>query len=161
MHHVCASAPVLFELTNKFQDQNVSVQLPPYPYAVQLVAQFETFMAYEYHWYMRQDFHTGLEMTYRSPNAARSRDRIWLSKLLAVLALGESFNSYSAPLIDLTQKSSDTHDATKPFYLPGTRFFEQALSLFKMPTEEPDVQHVEALNLIVSSVSRLSMEDSG
>ncbi|KAF2008429.1 hypothetical protein BU24DRAFT_497895 [Aaosphaeria arxii CBS 175.79] len=133
--------------------ENVSIQLPPYPYAVQLVSQFETFMAWEYHWYCRKEFHSSLEGTYRCPDSARSRNRIWLCKMMAVLALGESYNSYEPPLIDLSQASEKSHRPgqdkdTRDSYLPGLRFFEQALSLFKMPSEEPDIQHIEALNLI-------------
>ena len=109
-------------------------------------------MAYEYHWYLRREFHSALERTYRSPDSEQSRNRTWLSKLLAVLALGESFNSYEPPLIDLTQDVHMTRreEDAKASYLPGANFFEQALSLFKMPSEEPEIGHVEALNLIVS-----------
>jgi proline utilization trans-activator len=114
-------------------------------------------MAWEYHWYRRQDFHTTLEATYRSPDSPRARNRIWLCKVMAVLALGESYNSYEPPLINLSQTpetsvlSAEKSNTRNP-YLPGVRFFEQALSLFKMPSEEPEIEHVEALNLIVSSV---------
>lgn len=109
-------------------------------------------MAYEYHWYLQRAFHSTLEATYRSPDSAEARNRTWLCKLLAVLALGESFNSYEPPLIDLSQAADHLvqAEATKDSYLPGARFFEQALSLFKMPSEEPEIEHVEALNLIVS-----------
>lgn len=145
-----------FPYTHNTVGDNVSIQLPPYPYAVQLVSQFEAFMAWEYHWYRRQDFHTTLEATYRSPDSPRARNRIWLCKVMAVLALGESYNSYEPPLINLSQSAeastlSVEKNVTRNPYLPGVRFFEQALSLFKMPSEEPEIEHVEALNLIVSS----------
>jgi proline utilization trans-activator len=116
-------------------------------------------MAYEYHWYLRREFRSALEATYRSPDSAKTRDPTWLSKLLAVLALGESFNRYEPPLIDLTQAADHTSclaqaEATRDSYLPGARFFDQALSLFKMPSEEPEIEHVEALNLIVSIATK-------
>lgn len=112
-------------------------------------------MAFEYHWYLREDFHSALEVTYQSPGSARARNHTWLCKLLAVLALGESFNGYEPPLINLSRDAEDSPGSaqaqdTKHLYLPGARFFEQALSLFKMPSEEPSIEHVEALNLIVS-----------
>jgi hypothetical protein len=118
-------------------------------------------MAYEYHWYLRREFRSSLETTYKSPDSARSKNRIWLCKLLAVLALGESFNSYEPPLIDLNHASEDNADSVhlrdnRETYLPGVRFFEKALSLFKMPSEEPDIEHIEALNLIVSNYSPCS-----
>ncbi|KAH7029793.1 proline utilization trans-activator [Microdochium trichocladiopsis] len=133
---------------------SIAIQLPPFPYATQLVQQFESYMGYEYHWFLRREFHATLEETYRFPDSPRSRNRIWLCKLLAVLALGESYNSHKPPLIDLTVGRSCARDREGPSehaktpYIPGAEFFEQALSLFKMPTEEPSIEHVEALNLI-------------
>jgi proline utilization trans-activator len=113
-------------------------------------------MAYEYHWYLRQEFRASLESTYRSPDSSRSKNRIWLCKLMAVLALGESFNSYEPPIMTLSQNTELSSEegrskGSQVSYLPGVRFFENALMLFKMPSEEPDIEHVEALNLIVSS----------
>lgn len=132
----------------------VTVKLPPYPYALQLVKQFETYIGYEYHWYLLSAFHAGLEATYRQPHSVHARDRIWLCKLLTVLALGESYNSCPAPSIhiheDKRQEEVDCMENTLPPILPGAEFFEQALSLFKIPSEEPTIAHVEALNLIVS-----------
>ncbi|TPX15852.1 uncharacterized protein E0L32_000186 [Thyridium curvatum] len=133
----------------------LGLKLPPYPYALQLAGQFETFIGYEYHWYLRNTFHTGLETTYRNPQAAESRDRIWLCKLLTVFALGESYNSFNAPSIEIADNachSDDQHDqgaaGSRPPSPPGAGFFEQALALFKIPSEEPTVAHIEALNLI-------------
>lgn len=134
-----------------------TIKLPPYPYAVQLVNQFETFIGYEYHWYLRNSFHAGLESTYRTPHLVESRDRVWLCKLLTVFALGESYNSFNAPSIELADdaRHGDQNSLgvvnTRPQSPPGASFFEQALALFKIPSEEPTVAHVEALNLIVSS----------
>lgn len=131
----------------------VTIKLPPYPYALQLVHQFETYIGYEYHWYLLGPFHTGLESTYRQPQSAHARDRVWLCKLLTVLALGESYNSCHAPAIEVMedgQQHSVPTGTKVTSTLPGADFFEQALSLFKVPSEEPSVAHVEALNLIVS-----------
>ncbi|ETN38206.1 uncharacterized protein HMPREF1541_06237 [Cyphellophora europaea CBS 101466] len=129
----------------------VTIKLPPYPYALELVSQFETYIGFEYHWYLLRPFHEAVESTYRAPLAADSRDRIWLCKLLTVLALGESYNSYHAPSIEVTdgglQQSATSH-ASQPASLPGADFFEQALNLFKIPSEMPTIAHVEALNLI-------------
>ncbi|KAL2417445.1 hypothetical protein ABEF91_006508 [Exophiala dermatitidis] len=132
----------------------ITIKLPPYPYAVQLVNQFETFLGYEYHWYMCNSFHAGLEMTYRSPHAVGSRDRIWLCKLLTVFALGESYNSFNAPSIELVDDARRNNEGELELARivsqspPGVALFEQALVLFKIPSEEPTVAHVEALNLI-------------
>lgn len=71
---------------------------------------------------------------------------------MTVFALGESYSGFDAPTIELAERSgisnqeSITNDSTTVL---GAEFFEQALRLFKMPSEEPDVAHVEALNLMV------------
>jgi proline utilization trans-activator len=133
-----------------------TIRLPPYPYAVQLIDQFEAFIGFEYHWYRRSLFRQRFETTYRENNSSQARDRLWLCQLLGVLALGESYNSLGAPLIEVAEEGSrgggdvgnSGPDATP---LPGAGFFEQALSLYKTPLEEPSVEHVQALNLIVRS----------
>ncbi|RDW78728.1 uncharacterized protein DSM5745_05580 [Aspergillus mulundensis] len=150
-------------LTSSLQALNVAIQLPPYPYALQLVQQFELYMGYEYHWYLRRDFHSALQATYRCPQSAQSRSHTWLCKLLAVLALEESFDVYGPPpLIDLNPDQGSICNSSSRVlrrgqgksvdgpssYLPGAGFFEQSLSLFRMPSEEPHIGQVEALNLI-------------
>jgi proline utilization trans-activator len=140
------------------------VKLPPWPYANQLVQQFELFVGHDYHWYRRTEFHHKLDTAFRDPQSPYVRDRVWLSQLFVVFALGASYFSCIAPSIELYDnnnsghsdgESSDgysyeTHDTVSP--VPsGAEFFEQALKLFKLPTEEYHVSHVEVLNLMVGS----------
>lgn len=136
----------------------VTIKLPPCPYAVQLVQQFETYIGYEYHWYLHRPFHADLDSTYRQPQSVHARDRLWLCKLLTVLALGESYNAYHTPSIEIMENGNDqplpTH-VVPPVTPPGATFFESALDLFKVPHEEPIAAHVEVLNLIVSCLNKM------
>ncbi|KAH7125232.1 fungal-specific transcription factor domain-containing protein, partial [Dendryphion nanum] len=125
--------------------------LPPYPYAIHLVDQFEDYIGYEYFWYLRREFRTRLESTYKHPQSASSRDRTWLCRLLVVLALGETYNSTVAPSIEFrddapSQRSNRPLVSAQP--PPGVAFFEQAMLLFKTPFEEATTDHVEVLNLM-------------
>ncbi|OAL53100.1 hypothetical protein IQ07DRAFT_641511 [Pyrenochaeta sp. DS3sAY3a] len=136
-----------FSLPSDQQTTNITLKLPPYPYAIHLVNQFETYMGYDYHWYLRQSFRTRLDVTYTNPRSDDSKDRTWLCRLLVVLALGETYNSKVAPWIDLGDDNTSTDDrTTRP--PPGVAFFEEAVSLFKAPFEEAGTEHVEALNLM-------------
>jgi proline utilization trans-activator len=95
-------------------------------------------------------------LTYHDKTCAESRDRVWLCRLLAVFALGETYITTPTPEIylspDLSQEAClDHRDMAKTTTTPGTEFFEQALMLLKIPFEEPTIEHIEALNLIVST----------
>lgn len=144
-------------LTN-MKASNITIKLPPYPYAIQLVSQFEAYVGFEYHWYLRQTFRQKLDDTYKDSSSLRAQDRTWLCQLLCVLALGESYNSHEVLSIQVTDydvigdPNSET-DGKYSFKPPGTTFFEQAMSIFKMPSEHPTMDHVQALNLIVGSQS--------
>ena len=136
-----------FSLSSDKDAVNVTLKLPPYPYAIHLINQFEAYMGYEYHWYLRQTFRRRVESTYSEPQHESARDRTWLCKLLVVLALGETYNSKGAQWIDLSgPASAQVPQPTAP--PPGVELFEQAMSIFKTPCEEVSVDHVEALNLI-------------
>jgi proline utilization trans-activator len=96
-------------------------------------------------------------LTYHDKTCAESRDRVWLCRLLVVFALGETYTTTPTPEIYLSPDRSqeaclDHGDTTKTTTTPGTEFFEQALMLLKIPFEEPTIEHIEALNLIVSTV---------
>jgi hypothetical protein len=71
--------------------------------------------------------------------------------LLAVFALGESYNVGPPPEIRLGRVSEQDEDnlvdSRRP---PGTEFFEQAMSLLKISHEDPTIDQIMALNLIVS-----------
>ncbi|CAG9951973.1 unnamed protein product, partial [Clonostachys rosea f. rosea IK726] len=84
-----------------------------------------------------------------SPTSPQAKDRIWLCTLLAVFALGESYNVGPPPEIRLGRVSEQDEDnlvdSRRP---PGTEFFEQAMSLLKISHEDPTIDQIMALNLI-------------
>lgn len=63
-----------------------------------------------------------------------------------VLALAQTFASDE--IRDDVEPSSDERDAST-LLPPGSALFEQALQLFKSLPEEPELEDVETLNLIV------------
>lgn len=128
-------------------DSPLSFKLPPYPYTLYLLDQFNTYIGHDYHWFLQRRSREQLDITYSNPNAAESKSRIWLCRLLVVFALGESYNSARTPHIRL-DSNIYSDDYTSP--PPGTEFFEYALMLLKVPYEEPTIEYVEVLNLIVS-----------
>ena len=119
---------------------------------------------------MRKRFHDRLSLTYSNP-ASQADDRNWLCIVSVVLALAESWNhsrayvgsslagavtteslqnwksgqSIQSGTVNESTSISDT--PTPP--PPGSELFEQALLLLKLSLEEPVVEYVQALNLIV------------
>lgn len=133
----------------------MTLKLPPYPYVMHLVNQFEAFLGFEYHWYLRRSFYQRLEATYTNKQSGQSRSRAWLCSFLVVLALGESFDSKLPPAIEVMDDSdtlgySYNKIVTSSSSPPGAQFFDQAMSLWKLRYEEATIEDVEALNLMVS-----------
>ena len=131
----------------------MALELPPYHYAIHLVDRFETFLGSDYHWYLRKKFRARLEKTYQDLTS-QAIDRNWLCRLSVVLALGESFGERAPSLVldgeNISPQEALSSNATaRAPTVPGHELFEQALLLFDLPFEEPTVEHVESLNLIV------------
>ncbi|KAF5008355.1 hypothetical protein FDECE_5398 [Fusarium decemcellulare] len=143
-----------FPLAYDTSQPQLSLYLPPLPYAIHLLDQVEIYMGHDYHWFLWKDFKERMHSTYKRPESSESRDRLWLCKILVVFALGETFVRHRAPAIHLG--SNPHHDrglgdeasyaALSPS-APGAKFFEQALALLKLPFEDPTVEYVETLNL--------------
>ncbi|KAJ0419925.1 fungal-specific transcription factor domain-containing protein [Aspergillus carlsbadensis] len=125
-----------------------SFKLPPYPYALILFERFNTFVGHDWHWFRKETFRRRLDLTYRDPRAEELKDRIWLCRLLCVFALGESYTSESAPEVRLGDGDGGGEDMGIARRVPGTEFFEQALTLLQVRHEDPSVDQVEALNLV-------------
>ncbi|OKL63836.1 hypothetical protein UA08_00772 [Talaromyces atroroseus] len=126
-----------------------SFKLPPYPYALALLDQFDVFLGHDFHWFLRKSFRRRLELTYRNPDSPQVKDRVWLCTLLVVFALGESYNVGRPPEIRLGQvvvPGENGSSVSGP--PPGTVFFEHALALLKVRYEDPTIDQIEALNLI-------------
>ncbi|KAH6876324.1 fungal-specific transcription factor domain-containing protein [Thelonectria olida] len=144
-----ASTYEYFRLTFDTAHQPISLTLPPYPYAHHLLDQMEIYMGHDYHWFLWRNFRERLELTYKSPESQEVKDRLWLCRMLIVLSLGETFVNYHTPVIHLDPTSSPSNDGSSSGTPspPGTTFFEQALTLLKLPFEEPSLEHIEILNL--------------
>lgn len=145
-----------FRLTLK--EPKVLVKLPPHSYALYLIGQFESFMGFDYHWYQKKRFRARINALY-DPSQSQAIERTWLCCFSVVLALGDSYNDSVAPsfLIDnRTGFSTDDSGTTNLEQLPprGIEFFKQGLLLLRPSYEEPTIEQVEALNLIVSMLLR-------
>ncbi|KAF2021036.1 hypothetical protein BU24DRAFT_487536 [Aaosphaeria arxii CBS 175.79] len=133
------------------KNPSLSIKLPPYPYALVLLNQFDVFLGHDWHWFLRKTFREKLNVTYQQPFSDEASDRTWLCRLLVVFALGESYNSGQPPEIHFLPDGSHASHSfpdreSKP--PPGTQFFEQALALLNIRHENPSIDQVEALNLI-------------
>ena len=118
-------------------------------------------MGSDYHWFLHNSFRKQVEMLYQDPCSPYAKDKIWLCRLLTTLAIGKSYVPNSPLVIRFDGSDRNTDDAdingikhgtntTRSTTPPGTELFEQALDLLHIPYEEPQIEHIEVLNLIVS-----------
>lgn len=150
----------LFERSARFTtharlETRVCVKLPSHSYALYQISQFESFIGSDYHWFRKQRFREKMEAAYHT-SQSQAVDRIWLCCFSIVLALGESYNDNTSPSFILgdniginheSQKSGQDDQGVAP---PGIELFKQGLRLLKLAYEEPTIEQIEALNLIVS-----------
>ncbi|KAL4935294.1 hypothetical protein BDV06DRAFT_132139 [Aspergillus oleicola] len=140
-----------YHLDSDASNPPCSFRLPPFLYALILVDRFAVFVGHDWHWFRRETFRRRLDLTYKDPKASEVRDRLWLCRLLAIFALGETYNSEPAPEIRLGSESpveTARHGQEVVRPAPGTAFFEQALILLNVRYEDPSIEQVEALNLV-------------
>lgn len=136
------------------QETRVFVKLPPHSYALYLLGQFESFIGSDYHWYRKQRFRDKMEAAYHT-SQPQSMDRTWLCCFSVALALGESYNDSTSPSFLLQDNIGVNHDGqlgdeSQGVAPPGIELFKQGLLLLKPSYEQPTIEQVEALNLIVS-----------
>ncbi|KAJ5101590.1 hypothetical protein NUU61_003812 [Penicillium alfredii] len=139
-----------YQLDHDTSSTPCSFKLPPYPYALILLDRFSVFVGHDWHWFRKRTFRRRLDLTYKDPRAKELKDRTWLCRLLIVFALGESYNSESAPEVRLLGDEDDARDAlvdAKEGVVSGIEFFEQALTLLQVRFEDPSIDQIEALNL--------------
>jgi proline utilization trans-activator len=112
--------------------------LPSRAYARLLVRTVINFIGRDYHLLRERLFFTEVDQIYDDPQSA---DSISLCRLFVVLALGELY----------LKRSGSIEGGGKA--VPGTTFFLQAVSYFEEHYEEPDVEYIETLLLLVSMSS--------
>ncbi|EPE07154.1 zinc c6 transcription factor [Ophiostoma piceae UAMH 11346] len=140
-------------------EPEVTLRLPPRPYAVHLLDVFEEGFC-DYHFILRNQFRQRLLLTYQDPRS-QARDRIWLCRVSVVMALAEAWNSGRKEGEPSTRQQSRSPEQnakrvsfpegsqpTSTDLPPGAELFEQGLYLFRSPLEEANIEHIEALNLI-------------
>ncbi|KAM0435903.1 hypothetical protein ACHAPT_002795 [Fusarium lateritium] len=136
-------------LKSDFHQSEVSVKLPPKPYALRLLDIFEDIFC-DYHWFLRRDFRERLSLTYSHP-ISQSGDRNWFCRVSVVLALAQTFvySEVSSPEAERPRSGSHSEGFRALTLLPpGSDLFEQAVLLFKTSSEEPILEDIEALNLM-------------
>ncbi|KAM6518616.1 hypothetical protein FSOLCH5_007379 [Fusarium solani] len=140
-------------LKSDFHQPEVSVKLPPKPYALRLLDIFEDIFC-DYHWFLRRDFRERLSLTYSHP-ISQSGDRNWFCRVSVVLALAQTFvysgaSNSSEGERPTSGSGSQGADSSRTLTLlpPGSDLFEQAVLLFKISSEEPILEEIEALNLM-------------
>ncbi|KAI8659161.1 Zn(2)-C6 fungal-type domain-containing protein [Fusarium sp. Ph1] len=134
---------------------NITFQLPPYSYAMQLMTRAEQEFG-DYHTFLRKEFWKRFHATYRG-DECETNDRNWLCRLSLVLALAEANTTTRRPIqvtpddgvVEAFPTAGGTalEQETAPILSAGVELFEQGLILLKVAYEEPTVDDVEALNL--------------
>ena len=51
---------------------------------------YAVFIGHDWHWFKQETFRRKLELTYKDPKVKELPDRLWLCRLLVVLAQGET-----------------------------------------------------------------------
>jgi proline utilization trans-activator len=139
----------------------MSLKLPSFPQTKFFLDTFDLIMGSDYHWFQHDTFRKQVQMLYHDPSGPYARDRIWLCRLLTTLAIGQTYVqdaplviSFDGPQLDneklavsVSSSGTNVRRSTTP---PGTDLFEQALNLLHISYEEPRIEHIEVLNLIVS-----------
>ena len=123
--------PKYYKHSRMLRASRTDCQLPNRSDAQLLVRVVLRFIGADYHLLRKKSFLERLDETYRLDVL---NDPIWLCRLFTVFALGEIY----------TVRSS------KPKGVPGSSFFLKALEYFQDLYEEPTVEYIETLILLVS-----------
>jgi len=121
-----------------------SSRLPDRVRAILLVRVALRFIGQDYHLFLRDEFLQHLERAYSTKNSGGDLDVSWTCKFFVVLALGELYSTSS------TMSANRMGDPGAVSGVPGTAFFETAVSLLQDLYEEPTSSQVEIMLLFVS-----------
>lgn len=111
-------------------------ELPSRSDAQLLVRVVLRFVGADYHLLRKRSFMERLDETYK---LTVLDDPIWLCRLFTVFALGEVYSVRSSK--------------PKGHSVPGTAFFVKAIEYFQDLYEEPSIDYIETLLLLVSVIS--------
>lgn len=125
--------PKYYKNVKLLRASSTDCQLPNQSDARLLVRVVLRFVGADYHFLRRKSFLEKLEETYLLPAL---EEPIWLCRLFTVFALGEVYSVRAS-----RQKGQG---------VPGTAFFLKALEFFQDLYEEPTVEYIETLVLLVS-----------
>lgn len=113
--------------------QETKFELPNRIHASLLIERATHFVGKDYHFVLKKQFYKTLDRAYDSRQPA---DLVWTCSLFALLAIGELYSNCR----------SDAGD----YKVPGTAYFLKAVSLLQDNYEEASLEHIQALNLLVS-----------
>lgn len=115
-------------------------QLPSKTYATMLIQVVLKFIGNDYHLVKKRSFMERVNATYAASTsrAGADDDPMFLCRMFAVFALGELY----------LRKSGVTENGQR--VIPGASFYLQATSLFQELYEDPDIEYIETLLLMVS-----------
>ncbi|KAI1612766.1 fungal-specific transcription factor domain-containing protein [Exophiala viscosa] len=126
----------------------VKIRLPPYNYSMHLIQCVESAIGHEQHYFRRQQLRTKLSQMYQNPEATQSKDQGWLCHWLAILALGELYGTNRQVGLADGQETDrpPSHIDDEP---PGAQYYHQSMAFLQQVAENPNVQYIETLSLLV------------
>ncbi|OQU97969.1 Fungal Zn2-Cys6 binuclear cluster domain-containing protein isoform 3 [Cladophialophora immunda] len=125
----------------------VKIRMPPYNHSIHLLQCVEFAIGHDQHYFRRQHIRARVTQMYQNPDSSRSKDRGWLCFWLAILAVGELYNSngYTPADDGLGLSRSSTSPDKEP---PGAEYYHQSVSFLQQVAENPDVLYIETLCLL-------------
>ncbi|KAK5390078.1 hypothetical protein LTR20_003204 [Exophiala xenobiotica] len=133
----------------------VKIRLPPYNHSIYLIQCVESAICHEQHFFRRHHLRSKVAQMYQNPESPQSKDQGWLCHWLAILALGELYNSsgQAGPSDPLESRNSGFQNGTEP---PGIDYYQQAVAFLQQVAESPDVQYISTLSML--SIYAFSMD---
>lgn len=126
----------------------VRISLPPYNHSKHLIQILESTIGHEQHYFRRKHLLNQVSHMHHNPDSPESKNHGWLCHWLAVLALGELYNSDKETQIDPRHPLGFERQGDVKPEPPGSEYYHQSVSLLQLVAENPDVQYIETLCLL-------------
>lgn len=125
----------------------VKVRLPPYNHSIYLIQCVESAIGHDQYCFRRRHLRSRVVQMYQNPESSQSKDQGWLCHWLAILALGELYNSNGRASTEhpLEYDQPSSHTDKDP---PGADYYHQSVAFLQQVAENPDVQYIETLCLL-------------